>query len=95
METRLRRMVARPGMFEIFGEFFDRRMRGASAALGNDEPGGGADENGAQDRRNTFEVIHIVALPIISSRTTVIPRGERAWDLSVRLGERAHSLPTK
>lgn len=57
-------VVASPGLLEILGEFFNGRMQGtrARAAIRDDDPGCDADEYGAQDRRDTFEVVHSVAV---------------------------------
>jgi hypothetical protein len=51
-------MVAGPGVAEIIGEPLNRRMRGAGATIRDDDPGGHTNEDGAEYRRNTFEVIH-------------------------------------
>jgi hypothetical protein len=58
-------VAASPGVFEILGKLFNRRMCGTGMrgpAIRDDDPGGDTDEEGTEDRGYTFEVIHIVAV---------------------------------
>jgi hypothetical protein len=58
-------VMARPGVLEIFGQFFDGRMRArAHPAARDNHPRSEADQQAAQYARDAFQVIHTNALSI-------------------------------
>jgi hypothetical protein len=48
-----------PSLLEIFSKLFDGRVSGTGAAVGDDDPGGDADKDRAEDGGYAFQVIHI------------------------------------